>query len=87
VPGVAHTLKVGFTLSRPASVALQIETKAGAVVAMLPPASLPAGTQSLAWDDRTTSGAPAPPGAYVARVIVTSTVGTMEASGTFALRR
>jgi hypothetical protein len=87
VPGVAHTLKVGFTLSRPASVALQIETKAGAVVAILPPASLPAGTQSLAWDDRTTSGAPAPPGAYVARVIVTSTVGTMEASGTFALRR
>ena len=33
VPGVAHALKVGFSLSRPASVTLQIETKDGVLVA------------------------------------------------------
>ena len=43
VPGVAHELKVGFALSRPASVVLQIETKDGALVAKLPPASLAGG--------------------------------------------
>src|SRR5262245_205468 len=86
VPTVAHGLKVGFTLSRPASVALQIETKDGAVVAQLPPASLEAGTQSLAWDDMTTSGAKAPRGSYVARVVATSSVGTSELSAPFSLR-
>ena len=78
--------KVGFTLSRPASVTLQIETKDGAVVAILPPASLEAGTQSVAWDGTTTSGPKAPRGSYVARVIATSTVGTSELSAPFSLR-
>jgi len=86
VPSAAHALKVGFTLSRPASVTLQIETKDGAVVAKLAPASLEAGTQSLTWDDTTTSGAKAPRGSYVARVIATSTVGTSDLSAPFSLR-
>ena len=86
VPAVAHTLKVGFTLSRAASVTLQIETKAGALVARLPAASLGAGVQSLTWDDTTLGGAKAPNGAYVARVISTSAVGTSELSAPFALR-
>ena len=86
VPRIAHTLKVGFTLSRPASAKLQIETKAGSVVAELPAAELAAGPQSLTWDDSTTSGAKAPPGAYVARVIVTSAVGTSNLSAPFTLR-
>jgi hypothetical protein len=87
VPRVAHELKVGFALSRPASVVLQIETKDGAVVATLPPASLQTGTQSLVWNDATTSGAKAPAGSYVARLIATSSVGTSELAGMFALRR
>jgi Phosphodiester glycosidase/FlgD Ig-like domain len=86
VPSAAQALKVGFTLSRSASVTLQIETKDGAVVAKLAPASLEAGTQSLTWDDTTTSGAKAPRGSYVARVIATSTVGTSDLSAPFALR-
>ena len=86
VPGVAHALKVGFSLSRPASVTLQIETKDGVLVAKLPPASLEAGTQSLTWDDTTTAGAKAPAGSYVARVVATSAVGTSELAAPFALR-
>jgi hypothetical protein len=86
VPAVAGSLRVGFTLSRAASVVLQIETKAGALVARLPAASLGAGAQSLVWDDTTSSGTKAPPGSYLARVIATSEVGTSELSGSFSLR-
>ena len=68
VPAVAHALKVGFTLSRAASVTLQIETKAARSSRSCRPRASSAGAQSLAWDDTTTSGAKAPTGAYVARV-------------------
>jgi phosphodiester glycosidase/flagellar hook capping protein FlgD len=87
VPKVAHTLTVGFGLSRPAGVTLQIETPTGAIVKTLPAAELQAGTQSLVWDDTTASGATAPPGSYVARLIVTSPVGTSNVSARFSLRR
>jgi hypothetical protein len=87
VPAVAHDLRVGFTLSRDATATLQIETPRGAVVAKLPPARLAAGAQSLAWDDTTATGAKAPPGRYVARVLVTSDVGTSSLSAAFSLRR
>jgi hypothetical protein len=87
VPRVAHELKVGFTLSRAASVVLQIETVDGAIVAKLDPASLAPGRQSLEWDDTTATGAKAPPGRYVARVIAASSVGTSDVAATFALRR
>jgi hypothetical protein len=87
VPAIAHELKVAFTLSRPATATLQIETQRGAVVAKLPPARLGAGAQSLTWDDTTTTGAKAPPGRYVARVVVASDVGTSSLSGAFSLRR
>ena len=86
VPSVAHALKVGFTLARAASVTLQIETKAGSVVAQLPAVQLEPGAQSLSWDDTTSSGAKAPPGQYVARVVATSAVGTMNLSAPFTLR-
>jgi hypothetical protein len=86
VPKVAHTVKVGFTLSRPASVMLQIETKRGSVIARLPPAGLEAGVQSLTWDDLASVGVKAPPGQYVARVVATSSVGTMNLSAPFTLR-
>jgi hypothetical protein len=87
VPAVAHTLKVGFILSRAASVTLRIETEAGTVVAALPEASLAPGAQSLTWDDTTASGSKAPPGSYVARLVVTSAVGTSEHGAPFTLRR
>jgi Phosphodiester glycosidase/FlgD Ig-like domain len=87
VPAVASALKVGFTLARAASVTLQIETKAGTVVARLPATPLEPGAQSLSWDDSTSTGANAPPGRYVARVVATSAVGTMNLSAPFVLRQ
>src|SRR5262249_31761910 len=78
--------RAGFTLSRPASVTLQIETKDGAVVATLPPQSLDAGSQSITWDATTSAGAKAPRGSYVARVIATSSVGTSALTVPFAVR-
>jgi hypothetical protein len=86
VPAIATSLEVGFVLSRAASVTLQIETKAGSVVATLPTTELEAGAQSLVWDDTTSSGAKAPSGRYVARVIATSAVGTTNLSAAFTLR-
>ena len=87
VPSVAHALKVGFTLSRAASVTLQIETKDGAVVAKLP-AGEPRGGHAVArlgrHDDERREGAA---GSYVARVVATSAVGTSELAAPFALRR
>jgi hypothetical protein len=76
-----------FTLSRPASVSVQIETKLGTVVKTRPPASLDAGAQSLSWDGTTSTGAPAPAGSYVVRVTAVSTVGTSDLSAPFTLRR
>jgi hypothetical protein len=79
-------LNLGFSLSRSASVTLQIETKQGTVVDVLPAAQLEAGVGSLTWDGRTTTGANAPPGAYVARVTDTSSIGTVAHTAAFTLR-
>jgi hypothetical protein len=79
-------LKAVFTLSRPASVALQIETRTGAIVSAAPAVDLPAGVQSLAWPGTTTTGVAAPAGPYVARVIAKSSIGTSDLSAPFALR-
>jgi hypothetical protein len=86
VPKLAGALRVGFTLARPASVTLQIETRRGSVVATLPPAELEAGAQSLTWDDLTSSGVKAPSGQYVARLVAKSEIGTMNLSAPFTLR-
>ena len=72
-------------LARPAAVALQIETKAGTVVAVLPPSRLDAGAQAIAWDGTTTGGGTAPPGAYVARVTDASSIGTVAHTASFSL--
>jgi hypothetical protein len=86
VPGSAKgSLRVGFTLSRPASVTLGIAAANGTLVATLPPANLPAGAQSLTWDGLTSTGAKAPHGTYVAALTETSAVGTAVSSGRFAL--
>jgi FlgD Ig-like domain len=76
-----------FTLSRPASVTLEVETSLGAVVETEPAASLDAGTQSLSWDGTASSGAPAPAGSYVMRMTAVSSVGTIDLTAPFTLRR
>ena len=89
VPGTAATkagLTVGFTLSRPASVTLQIAAANGTVVDTLPAVQLPTGAQSVAWNGTTAGGVSAPPGSYVATVTETSAVGTASYDAPFALR-
>jgi hypothetical protein len=83
----AAGLKVAFSLSRPASVALGIAAANGTPVASLPVAQLAAGAQSLTWDGTTTTGAKAPPGSYVATVTETSSIGTVSSHASFRLTR
>jgi hypothetical protein len=78
---------VSFTLSRPASVKLRIETKNGVVVRTLPPVSLQAGARSVVWDGRLPQGTKAYGGVYVAHVFATSDVGTSDIAVPFAFRR
>ena len=81
------TAAIHFTLSRPASVKLQIETTNGVLVRELAPVSLPAGAQSVVWDGRLPHGTRAYGGSYVAHVFVTSSVGTSDLSVPFSFRR
>jgi hypothetical protein len=78
---------VGFSLSRPASVRLVIETPGGVVARDLGAASLAAGRHALVWDGRLPQGSPAFGGSYVAHVSVTSAVGTSDESAPFTFRR
>jgi hypothetical protein len=87
-PRLARTsAAIRFTLSRPAKVRLQIETRNGVIVRALPAVNLPAGPQSLVWDGRLPHGTKAYGGTYVAHVFATSEVGTSDLAGQFAFRR
>ncbi|HZQ80439.1 MAG TPA: phosphodiester glycosidase family protein [Gaiellaceae bacterium] len=81
------TAAIRFTLSRPATVKLQVETQSGIVIETLPTASLQAGAQSLTWDGTLTTGTRAYAGTYVAHVFVTSSVGTSDLSVPFSYKR
>jgi flagellar hook assembly protein FlgD len=78
-------VKVGFTLSRPASAVLSIAAPNGTEVATLSGSSLPAGSESLSWDGLTSTGAKAPRGTYVATVTETSSIGTASYNARFIL--
>ena len=84
---VRGALTVHFTLSRPAKVKLQIETRGGTPIAALAPSSLPAGPQTLVWGAVLSSRTRAFSGAYVAHLFATSTVGTSDLSEPFAFHR
>jgi flagellar hook assembly protein FlgD len=79
--------RITFTLSRPASVRLRIETKNGVVVRTLPPLALSAGARSVVWDGTLPQGTKAYGGVYVAHVFATSAVGTSDIVVPFAFRR
>jgi len=79
--------RVAFTLSRPASVRLRIETKNGVVVRTLAPVALQAGARSVVWDGTLPQGTRAYGGVYVAHVFATSDVGTSDIAVPFAFRR
>jgi hypothetical protein len=80
-------LQTTFTLSRPARVTLQIETRTGIVLRTLPPASLPAGPQQLVWDGLLPHGTKAYAGTYVAHVLATSSVGNSDLAVQFGFRQ
>jgi exopolysaccharide biosynthesis protein len=78
---------IRFTLSRPASIRLRIETKNGVLVRALPPAALQPGVRSLIWDGKLPHGTRAYGGVYVAHLFATSDVGTSDVAAPFAFRR
>jgi hypothetical protein len=82
-----RTLRVGFTLTRPAQLTLRIETGSGAVLRALPSVALQPGARSINWDGRLPGGSPAFAGSYVAHVTITSDVGVSERSVSFRFRR
>ncbi|HEX7625760.1 MAG TPA: phosphodiester glycosidase family protein [Gaiellaceae bacterium] len=81
------TAAIRFTLSRPASVKLRIETTGGVLVREVAPATLQAGAQSVVWDGLLPHGTRAYGGTYVAHLVVTSSVGTSDLTASFAFRR
>jgi hypothetical protein len=78
---------IRFTLSRPASVSLRIETTNGVIVRTLPTVALQAGARSVVWDGTLPHGTKAYGGVYVAHVFATSSVGTSDIAVPFAFRR
>jgi hypothetical protein len=76
-----------FTLSRPATVKLTIETRGGVVIRALPGVSLQPGAQSLTWDGKLPLGSKAYGGAYVAHLVVTSDVGASDVLSPFTFTR
>jgi hypothetical protein len=88
VPAVAQgSLAVRFSLTRDASVRLRIETRLGVVMRELPVSTLSSGSRLIVWDGRLPQGTRAFAGAYVAHLLVTSTVGTSELSVPFSFHR
>jgi hypothetical protein len=81
------SLTVRFTLSRPARVRLQIETRGGVVVRTLQPVALGQGSGSIVWDGKLSQGRKAYGGDFVAHVFATSEVGTSDSSVPFSFRR
>lgn len=78
---------IRFTLARPASVHLRIETRGGVTVRDLPPVQLQPGARSVTWDGRLPHGTRAYGGVYVAHLFATSAVGTSDLLVPFGFRR
>jgi len=88
VPRVARgSATVGFTLSRPASVKLRIETRDGVVLRTLAAPNLQPGARMLRWDGRLALGTRAYAGTYVAHVFATSSVGVADVAVQFSFSR
>ena len=88
VPRTAQkTVRVGFTLTRPAQVTLRIEATGGLLLRALPAASLQPGAEAIRWDGKLPGGSLAFAGTYVAHLLVASDVGTSERSVSFRFQR
>jgi exopolysaccharide biosynthesis protein len=87
VPAARGRATIRFTLTRAASVKVQIETPGGIVVRALPAAQLGPGAQTVTWDGTLPVGTRAYRGTYVAHVFVTSDVGTSDLATSFSYVR
>jgi flagellar hook assembly protein FlgD len=79
-------LAARFRLTRPARVTGRVETRAGAVVAVVSNARLGAGAHTLTWRGRTAGGL-AHSGSYVFRVSAVNELGRAEIAQPFTVRR
>jgi hypothetical protein len=85
--GAGSQLRVGFTLSRPASVTVAVETASGAVLATpVNRESREAGANTVAWDGRV-GNALAHAGRFVLRVTATNEVGSASLAAPLTVRR
>ena len=81
------TLRATFTLSRPSTVLVRVETPTGAVIANVTRGRLPAGTRSIRWAGRIGRTSLLHTGRYVLRVVATNVVGRMDLAQPFTARR
>jgi hypothetical protein len=81
------TLRATFTLSRPSTVVVRVETPTGAVITNVTRARLAAGTRSIRWAGRIGRRTLLHTGRYVLRVIATNAVGRMDLAQPFTARR
>jgi Phosphodiester glycosidase/FlgD Ig-like domain len=78
---------VSLTLTRPALVHVQVETRAGLAIDAFHDDDRPAGTYTLSWDGKLAAGVRAQSGTYVAHISVTSDVGTSDLTQPFRFTR
>jgi hypothetical protein len=81
------TLNATFRLSRPATVRVTVERPTGSVVRTVLRRSFAEGSARVTWDGRDTSRALAFRGRYVLRVRATNSLGTVDLTRPFSLRR
>jgi exopolysaccharide biosynthesis protein len=84
--GNGSVLRSSFTLARPATVRVTVETSTGAVLATPVRGSLAAGANAVTWSGRVGNRF-ASAGRYVLRVTATNEVGTMDLNAPFTVRR
>jgi hypothetical protein len=87
VPRARPRVVAFFSLMHPATITSQIETRSGVVLRTIERKSYEPGSVQVAWDGVTTTGAVAYSGLYVARVIATNELGTVDLSTPFTVRR
>jgi hypothetical protein len=80
-------MRATFTLARAATVLARVETASGAVIANVARVRLPAGTRTLRWHGRVGRKALVHTGRYVLRVVATNSVGRMDLTRPFTVRR
>jgi flagellar hook assembly protein FlgD len=78
---------IGFQLTRPAQVAVEITSKTGQLLRVVRSARVPAGRVVAYWNGRYPNGKVVFSGTYVARITATSSAGRVQLARAFKVRR